>query len=287
MSRYQAFGLRRDPFVPGPDLRFTAPAIGQQDCLDRLRHAVDERAGLAIVLAGPGLGKSTVRAAFAADYLAHPNVTLVALTDPADWRTDIAFLRAIGAAAGEEPKGRSALDLVVDLGSVLAAERATDRWPTLVIDDAHRLTSSQLDLLRTLLGPEETPPALTVVLFGEAEMEERILRRRGLARRLAMRHTLNPLGPRDAATLIDHRLAAAGYAAGAAPLFDADALATVVARSGGVPGLLVSLASACLAEASVRGRTVIDGQIARAAVGRALDPGQPANGEQLAMWNDT
>jgi len=287
MTRYQAFALRRDPFLPGPDLRVTAPALGQQDCLDRLRHAIDERAGLAVVLAGPGLGKSTVRAALAAGYVAHPNVALVALTDPAAWRTDIAFLRAIGAAAGEEPKGRSTLDLVVDLGSVFAAERAADRWPTLVIDDAHRLSSSQLDLLRALLGPEETPPALGVVLFGEPEMEERILRRRGLARRLAMRHTLNPLNPRDAASLIEFRLEAAGRPAAAGPLFDPDALATIVARSGGVPGQLVPLASACLAEAGLRGRPIIDREIARAAIARTLDLGQAASGEQLAMWNDS
>lgn len=287
MSRYRDLGLRRDPFLPGADLRFIAPATGQRDCLDRLQHAITSRAGLAVVLAGAGLGKSTVHAALVAAFTAHPTVALVDLPDPAAWRTDIAFLRAIGAAIGEEPKGRSALDLVTDLGASFAAEREADRWPVLVIDDAHRLTSSHLDLLRTLLGPEEATAALTVVLFGEPELEERIGRRRGLARRLAMRHALNPLTPRDATTLITHRLVAAGLPADAPSLFDPDALDLIVARSGGVPGTLVSLASDCLSEAGRRGRGHIDREIARVVANRVFDPADAGNGEQLAMFTDT
>ena len=86
-----------------------------------------------MVLAGVGLGKSTVHAALVAAYTAHATVALVELADPAAWRTDITFLRAIGAAIGEELKGRSALDLVTDLGLAFAAEREADRWPVLVM----------------------------------------------------------------------------------------------------------------------------------------------------------
>jgi general secretion pathway protein A len=275
MSRYRAFGLTREPFAPEPELAMMAPALGQIDALARLRLAAIGRAGLALVAGERGIGKSMVRLATARDLRIEPSIMLAELTESAEWRTDVTFLRAVASAFDIDVAGRTTLELTTDLQKGLGAVIEDDVWPLLIVDDAHRLTSSQIDLVRSLLGPDERAPRLSVVLFGEPEIEERIGRRQALARHLAMRHTLNPLNARDATGLLAFRLKVAGQAAGE-ELFFEDAITQLTERSGGNPGVLIALAAAALDQGAATRSATIDRDLV-VAVAQRLMPGDRAH----------
>jgi type II secretory pathway predicted ATPase ExeA len=280
MSRYRHFGLTREPFDPAPDLAFQAPALGQTDALARLRDVAAGRGGLAIVSGEPGIGSSLVRLALERELTTMPAVRVLTLDRPADWATDVTFLRAVAAALQATATGRTTLELLSEIGQRLAAIVADDHWPVLLIDDAHRLTSSQLELVRTLLGPEGSPARLTLVLFGEPELEERIARRRTLAQRLAMRHTLNPLNPADAAGLIRRRLQVAGLPEGET-IFDEAALAALTDQAKGNPRTLITLAAAALDAAAGQNVATIDTATISVALGG--EPSRETGRESRAM----
>lgn len=280
MSRYRAFDLNREPFAAEPELAMMAPTLGQTDALARSRQAALSRAGLALVTGEPGIGKTMVRLALVRDLRVEPSLLIAELTDPAAWRTDITFLRAVASAFGIAAPGRTTLELTTELQKALGALIEEDSWPLLIVDDAQRLTSSQVDLVRSLLGPDERTPRLSVLLFGTPEIEERINRRQALARRLAMRHTLNPLNVADAAGLLRFRLQVAG-AGEESEIFTPEALAQLVERSGGNPRALVTLAAAAIDLAASTRQSSIDRETAQAALRRDTTGGSadaPATG---------
>jgi len=264
MSRYRHFGLTREPFAPEPDLAFLAPALGQIDALARLTDFVAQPGDIALVSGTQGLGKSLLRLALARDLAPQPALHVLTLDRPGEWGTDVAFLRAVSSSLDGEATGRTTLDLLTDIEERLALFAKDDHRPLLLIDDAHRLTSSQLELIRTMASLE--PDALSMILFAEPELEERIARRRSLDGRVALRHTLNPLSSNDTRQLLYRRLEVAGSSDGAL-IFDQGAGDWLFRRTGGNPGEVIALAARSLDIAARRQATVIDRAIVAEAAG--------------------
>lgn len=250
MNRYLSLGLPRDPFSTTPDLAFIAPVLGQIDALARLRELVTSRLGLGFVTGEHGLGKTMVRQALAHDLSAMAEITSADFAVGMDSNTDVTFLRAVANAIEAPAAGRTSLDLTTEISNRLGEIADDDRWAVVLIDDAHLLSSSQLELLRTIAGGESDESQATIVLFGESELDERIARRRALSKRLALRHTLNPLNASDAAGLLRHRLQVAGLER---ELFTGDAVGRVVERARGNPRELIEIAGRCLDEAVAAG----------------------------------
>ena len=277
MTTLTAFGLTRDPFspLPAPDPEMFYPALGHEDCLERLRLTVALGLGLGIVTGETGYGKSTVRAALLDEIAHHPGLTIAVIDDPTSCRTDVLFLRRIMAHLGLAGSGRTGLDLSTALLRELERRRAAGESVLLVIDDAQGLATNQLDVLRTLLTAT-TPVPLTVLLFGEPELLDKVARKRNLAQRAAMTHTLNPLNRRDTAGLIAHRLAVSGLAEGSDPFTD-EAIDAIHVTTGGVPVAIVSLAAAGLEAAVAAGAAVIDRDLAHRVIGSGSGPDDGTN----------
>ena len=264
MSRYRHIGLTREPFAPEPDLAFQSAALGHTDALTRLGDFVTARGSIALLLGDAGLGKSMLRLALARDLAPQPALRIVTLDRPAEWGTDVAFLRAVTLAFGGEPNGRTTRDLLTEIETRLNAFAADDHWPLLLIDDAHRLTSSQLELLRTISSLE--PNSLSLILFAEPELEERIARRRSLESRVELRHTLNPLNSIDAIALLQRRLEVAGGDA-TTEVFDRTGREALVARSGGNPARLIEMAARAVDLSARRNLDRIDRALVNEAAG--------------------
>lgn len=257
MNRYAPLGLERDPFSTTPDLAFMTPALGQTDAIARLGELVETRSGFGVVTGQHGLGKTLVRLALAREISADTAIALAGLAAGMDSTTDVTFLRTVATALEAPAAGRTSLDLTTEITNRLAEIAGDERWPVVLIDDAHLLTSTQLELVRTIAGGEDEASQGTFVLFGEPELEERIARRKALSKRLVMRHTLNPLNRRDAAGLLRHRLQVAGLA-GARELFTPRADDRLLDRARGNPRELIELAGRCLDEAVAIGVDTID-----------------------------
>ncbi len=265
MTVFTPFGLTREPFGTEPDAELFYPALGHEDCLERLRLTVALGMGLGIVTGETGFGKSTVRAKLLDEIAHHPGLTIAPIDDPTACRTDVLFLRRIMGQIELAGIGRTGLDLTTALLRDLAARRAGGEHVLLVIDDAHGLASNQLDVLRTLVAAE-TPAPLTVLLFGEPELMEKVARKRNLAQRAAMTHALNPLNRRDTAGLIAHRLTAVGLADGQ-EVFTAEAIDELHVATGGVPAGIVRLAAVAMDAAVASGTQTVDGELARRVIG--------------------
>lgn len=257
MHRYAPLGLERDPFSTTPDLAFMAPGLGQTDAIARLGELVEERSGFGVVTGQHGLGKTLVRQTLARDTGADRAIALATLAAGMDSTTDVTFLRTVATALEAQAAGRTSLDLTTEIVNRLAELAGDGRWPVVLIDDAHLLTSTQLELVRTIAGGEEEANHATIVLFGEPELEERIARRKTLSKRLAMRHTLNPLNRRDAAGVLRHRLKVAGLPPDR-ELFTLRAEDRLLDRARGNPRDLIELAGRCLDEAVAIGVDTID-----------------------------
>jgi general secretion pathway protein A len=271
VSRYRHVGLLREPFAPEPDLAFQAPTLGQTDALHRLIDFVTARGSIALVSGEAGTGKTMLRLALAHALAVQPALRIVTLDRPADWGTDVAFLRATTIALGGVATGRTTLDLLTEIEAQLARFAADDHWPLLLIDDAHKLTSSQLEVVRTISGLE--PDSLSLVLFAEPDLEERIARRRSLESRVVLRHTLNPLNANDAIELLRHRLIVAGMPAGE-EIVDRAACEDLARLSAGNPGALIKLAADAIDVAARRNAPAIDPSIVTLAAQQ--QPDEPA-----------
>jgi type II secretory pathway predicted ATPase ExeA len=266
MTAYPSLGLVADPFDPAT----TDPApfyrtLGHEDCLERLHRAIHDQSGLALVLGEDGFGKSTIRTALLHSLREEWRITPGLIADPRQCRTDVQFLRAILAEFDLPANGRSALDLISALKQFLNDRETPNQQLLLVIDEGHHLTSAQLEIVRTLLSfdPEgDLGKRVAVVIFARPEIEEKVRRKRNLAARLTMTHTLNPLNRRDTAALIAHRLAVAGHCDDAPRLFTDEAIEAISNRTGGVPSAIIAASHACLAEAVALDRTTVDAALA-------------------------
>ena len=265
MTIFSAFGLTREPFGPTLDAELFYPALGHEDALERLRLTVALGLGLGIVTGERGYGKSMVRAALLDEIAHHPGLTIALIDDPTGCRTDVLFLRRIMGQIGLAGIGRTGLDLTTALLQDVAARRAAGENVLLVIDNAHGLASNQLDVLRTLIAAA-SPAPLTVLLFGEPELTEKVSRKRNLAQRAAMTHALNPLNRRDTAGLIAHRLMVAGRPAGQ-ELFTTEAIDEIHVAIGGVPGGIIAAAAAAMDAAVAAREQTIDASLARNVAG--------------------
>ncbi|MGH2533296.1 MAG: ExeA family protein [Thermomicrobiales bacterium] len=245
-------------------------SLGHEDCYERLTLAVARGRGLSVVIGEAGFGKTTIKGALLNQLRPDPRVAIGTIDDPRDCRTDVQFLRAVLGQFGVDASGRTGLDLTTAFLGFLEAMRAARRTTLLVIDDGHHLTSSHLEIVRTFLSVE-TPARspIAVVVFAEPELEEKIGRKRNLARRVGMEHRLNPFNRRDTAGLIAHRLAAMGHPTGAGrAVFTEEAIDLIHERSGGVPGTIVEISAGCLQEATRRRRDRVDGALATAVIDR-------------------
>jgi hypothetical protein len=177
--------------------RFT-PTSGQRATAATLREALRAPArspSLLLVTGDPGAGKSAMLPDLLDD-LAGDLALGVVISD--DAHADGRLLRSMIAAFDEAPAGRSGLDLLTQLRATFAARAGAGRRPVLLIDGAERLTGSQLEIVRSLLTPAAddtapTAPPVAIVLVGRPELNERIRRRRPLARRRT--HDLRLAGP--------------------------------------------------------------------------------------------
>lgn len=281
---FRHFGLAREPFADGLDPAMWYPALGHADGLARLHHALTQPRGLAVVQGDDGYGKSVLKVALlSALRRERAGIEIAALDDPRTCRTDAQLLRAVLARFGLPLDGRTGREYLRRCTRFFETAHLRGRSVLLVVDDADRLSGTQLDTLHALLAA--APPGgscLHLVLFGAPTLAERIARRESLAAHLGTAHTLNPLNRDDTAGLIAHRLHVAGWSAtGTRPdtaLFTEGAVDALHVATSGVPGAVVRGCALSLTEARFLGADRVDAAVVAAALttdprtaGRAVD----------------
>jgi general secretion pathway protein A len=243
---YQTYWqLLHKPFESSADQRFYYPSEGHQAALLKLRYAIENRQGAALLIGGGGTGKSLL-VELLQKHLPEECKPFVRLVFPQMPAVDLLTYLAdeLGAPAPQNPR-HTIEESVRRLQRFLAENAENGRHALVAIDEAHLIEDRRsLEALRLLLNFEtDARPQLTFLLVGQPSLISLIERVPQLEERLAARCLLKPLAQEETLSYVSHRLSAAGASR---PIFDTEALETLHELSHGNPRKINRLADLAL-----------------------------------------
>lgn len=295
MSKYyRYFGLERDPFLDTADPYFYCELGPLRKAKDRLASCVEESRGLTVVLGAPGTGKTSLSGALEQELLQDDRIILGKVLDPT-FASETEFLIAIGRVFGLTLPPRSSAALKNALKNFFFETAVLEtRTLVLIIDEAQNLSDESLEALRMLLNYQvPQKKLLNILLFGQPELERRIVERNNLVDRVDSWIRLQPLDETMLGAILDYRLQRAGLVPGQ-QIFAPEARTVLANASGGLARRLTMLAHLSMEEAADRASTLVRDDHVRAAMdARGIDQNAtlpPAfehvssNGHQAGFW---
>jgi len=237
--------LRHKPFEPTSDQRDYFPSEAHQGALLKLRYAIENRRGAALLFGSSGTGKTMLVEAVARQ-LAEDFSPLVHLVFPQMSGGEL--LAYLADELGAPDRGYEPLTLdqtVRRLEHALLANTRDGRHAVVAVDEAQLLANTPaLDTLRLLLNFELAGrPALTLLLIGEPSILPAIARSPQWQQRISVKAVLRAFSEQETAAYVAHRLQAAGATR---DIFQPEALQTLHALSGGVARQINRLADLAL-----------------------------------------
>jgi len=146
------------------------------------------------------------------------------------------------------------------LNNVLLNNAREGKDSVIIIDEAHAIEDNQIfESLRLLLNfqlPDRF--LLTLLLFGQLELREKIESNKQLEQRIAIKCHLTNLSLEDTVGYITHRLKVAGRDE---PIFTKKAMESIYEHTGGIPRRINRLCDTCLLSGLVKNINQIDESI--------------------------
>ncbi len=247
------YNFSQTPFrrtIPAGDI---FPSRGHQEIQGRLAFALSDRFP-ALITGDIGLGKSTALRAFAhsLDHNLHP---LIYLPNP---RLNVVTLFSQILLALQIEPAHSFTRLLPQLLDTLQNLARKNRFPLLVIDEAHLLPSDLFDQLRFLLNDDfDANSLLTLVLLGQPALAAklRFAPYQALNQRIAVRYALPPLDLEESAAYVKHHLRLASYNN---QLFSDSFVADLHHHAKGVPRLINNICRAALLLGATENKQILD-----------------------------
>ncbi len=232
---YESFWqLDAKPFETGCDPRYFFPAEVHQSALLKLRYAIENHRGAAMLTGASGLGK-TLLVQLLRSTLAEHVAPIIHLVLPRMGSTELlAYLADEFLGSAASPAAPGVHQSVRQIRDFLEKNVQAGRHAAIVVDEAHSIDDpAVLETLRMLLNFEvEGHPALTLLLVGQTELITTVERTPQLEERLDVKCLLRPLGRAETAAYVAHRLRSAGAVE---ELFSEEALVALYELSAGVP----------------------------------------------------
>ncbi len=217
------------PFDNLPDPRFYYPSGQHEDARQRLLYGIEAKKGVVMLTGEIGCGKTlSSRALIQSLPEGRYDVALVA--NPSLPSTE--FLSEILYQFGLKSGGQK-IKMLHRLNDHLLANRRREVNNILMVDEAQAVQDAAVfEDIRLLMNFQLNAEfLLTLVLFGQPELNERVAAIPQLDQRVAIRYHLRPFSADETADYVRFRLQAAG---GCTDLFTKDALQEVYALSQGI-----------------------------------------------------
>jgi type II secretory pathway predicted ATPase ExeA len=226
--------LTTKPFESAADRKMFYACESHEAALLKLRYAVENGRGAAL-LAGPaGVGKTMLLQLFRNELTDafRPQVHL--LFPQMSSRDLLVYLAEQLGARPADPPRHTMEESVRRLESFLRHNAEQGRHAVVVIDEAHLLEDcGALETLRLLLNFEVAgQPALTLLLVGQMSLISAVGRMPGLEERIAVKALVRSFTSEETAEYIRHRLTAAGATR---EIFTADAFEALHYLTHGTP----------------------------------------------------
>lgn len=228
--------LKEKPFRNTPDPRYLFPSPQHEEAMLKLSYCVAEGMGGGLLSGVFGCGKTLLGQAllnelgnerYRVAYINHPQMSA-----PEILRSIVRCLKATAL-----PKNMLELmtdALLEELQDTLIQNVRDGLETVVVIDEAHAIDDDKIfDCLRMLLNFQlQDKFLLTLLLFGQPEIREKVQNLKQLDQRIAIRCHLDRFDAGTTRNYILHRLKIAG---GQETIFTEDAFAKIFDFSGGIP----------------------------------------------------
>lgn len=250
--------LAAKPFEPSGDGPFYYPSESHQGATLKLRYALENHRGAAL-LAGPsGVGK-TLLVQKLIDQLPGAKQPVVHVVYPQmPSRELLAYLASRLTSAADAPQVTPSIDQsLLEIENHLSAACERDERPIVVIDEAHLLEDAgTLETVRLLLNLQrEGKPLLTLLLVGQSSLLSTLSRTPRLEERIAITAIVDPLSVEETHSYLQHRLAAAGATQ---EIFTSAAIDTLHQLAHGVVRRINRLGDLALLVGYASGTTTVD-----------------------------
>ena len=253
------------------DLRqrgFYYPSEVHQGALLKLRYAVENRRGGALLAGGSGSGKTLLVGALRRQ-LAENNTPFVHVVFPSSRRANCSLTLPTNWA--KPAHSTTSLDQTVRrLQQFLVENSAQGRHAVVVVDEAQLLADDgSLETLRLLTNFDGgLHPTLTLLLVGQTSILPALDRMPALEERLGVKCLLRPFNVDETASYVSHRLSAAGTGR---EIFTEDALTRMHQLGRGNPRRINRLGDSALLIGFAEEQTMIEAAHIEAVAGELVN----------------
>ena len=261
------FGLRENPFGVTPDPRFLFHSETHREALASLINGIDCGFGFQVLVAQPGMGKTTLlfnflerfRATASTAFLFQPQL------EPHELLQSLLFELGAGS------EDTSVRKLSEQINQLLGRAAEDGKRVIVVVDEAQNLDFAMLETLRQLSNFETTRVKLMqIILAGQPQLVKILAasEQEQLRQRISSIGRLSPLRFNETRDYINHRLRTAGYMG--PELFTMGAVRNIWENAKGVPRNINTLCFNAMLLGFAGSKKSIDGTIL-AEVARDLD----------------
>jgi len=202
--------LTQQPFQDRPDPNFYFASRTHQSALLKLRYAIEQRKGIGLLVGNHGTGKSYLTHVLEREAHDDGIGPFVRLLIPRLSASET--LAYLAGRLGANISDRDTDDRVLtELERTFAKLKEEGHHAVLIVDEAHYLEVSHLNILRMLLNLRESAQAdFTIILAGRTDLLAKVKRLAPLDQRICVRTAIEPLDVAEVAEYIEHRVQVAG-----------------------------------------------------------------------------
>jgi len=243
------YGLNEPPFALSPDPRFLYLTPQHERALAYTRFSIDDRAGLSVIYADVGHGKSTLARRLYDLYRSEPSYEVILLTNP-DLSSALQLLKRVTDSV-DIPRRRTKLDQLQEFENYLIENYSAGKNTVLIVDEAQLLVGQQFELIRQFNNFESASAKMVqIVLIGQNNLRKKLKLKKALLSRAASMSTLDPLTPDETRAMIGFRLSVAGCRK---LLFEEETIKQIQGMTKGVPREIVKRCRTSLLIAAMNG----------------------------------
>jgi general secretion pathway protein A len=252
--------FKEKPFENTPDPRFFYATPKHEEALMRMFYAVTERKSAAMLSGEYGSGKTLLTRVITSKLLNDNSNYNVAIIINPDITSDELLEEIIYQLGKTQMVNNKKNELLRELNSLLYATSRREKHTVIIIDEAQAIKDEKtLEELRLLLNFQLNDRfLLTLLLFGQPELRDKVSHLKQFEQRIALRYHLNNLSAEETNGYISYRCRVAGAQR---EIFTPEACQLVNFRTGGIPRIINTVCDTALLVGMNKGASEIDSAI--------------------------